>query len=135
MKLTVLFCFTSLAFASVPCGIRPSSDQNEISGRFRRFVSLKSVLQSVHLSYLILIQKKQTRNLKIQSQILGGDMAPTGKWPWQVLLVATEHSSDDSDDASILWKCGGEGLMWLEVGFSLGTIISNRWILTAAHCL
>lgn len=46
--------------------------------------------------------------------IVGGTAAPDGKYPWQVRL----YSSDD--DA---------------VGFCGGSIIDEKWILTAAHCL
>ena len=46
--------------------------------------------------------------------IVGGTAAPDGKYPWQVRLY-----SSDSD----------------EVGFCGGSIIDEKWILTAAHCL
>jgi len=46
--------------------------------------------------------------------IVGGEPVPDGKYPWQVRL----YSSDD--DA---------------VGFCGGSIIDEKWILTAAHCL
>ena len=46
--------------------------------------------------------------------IVGGAAAPDGKYPWQVRL----YSSDDD-----------------VVGFCGGSIIDEKWILTAAHCL
>jgi secreted trypsin-like serine protease len=46
--------------------------------------------------------------------IVGGTAAPDGKYPWQVRLY-----SSDSD----------------VVGFCGGSIIDEKWILTAAHCL
>lgn len=46
--------------------------------------------------------------------IVGGQPAPDGKYPWQVRLY-----SNDSD----------------QIGFCGGSIINDRWILTAAHCL
>jgi secreted trypsin-like serine protease len=46
--------------------------------------------------------------------IVGGHPAEDGKYPWQVRLYSSE------DD---------------EVGFCGGSIIGDRWILTAAHCL
>jgi secreted trypsin-like serine protease len=46
--------------------------------------------------------------------IVGGTAAPEGKYPWQVRLYS---SADDT------------------VGFCGGSIIDEKWILTAAHCL
>jgi secreted trypsin-like serine protease len=46
--------------------------------------------------------------------IVGGTPAPDGKYPWQVRLYSNK------DD---------------QIGFCGGSIISDRWILTAAHCL
>jgi secreted trypsin-like serine protease len=46
--------------------------------------------------------------------IVGGEPVPDGKYPWQVRLY-----SSDSD----------------AVGFCGGSIIDQKWILTAAHCL
>ena len=46
--------------------------------------------------------------------IVGGNPAPDGKYPWQVRLYS------NMDD---------------QVGFCGGSIIGDRWILTAAHCL
>ena len=46
--------------------------------------------------------------------IVGGTAAPDGKYPWQVRLY---RSDDDT------------------VGFCGGSIIDEKWVLTAAHCL
>ncbi|XP_071816178.1 uncharacterized protein [Apostichopus japonicus] len=44
------------------------------------------------------------------ARIIGGNIAIAGRWPWQALL---EYRS---------WLCGG-------------TLISDQWIVTAAHCV
>src|SRR5262245_32328217 len=46
--------------------------------------------------------------------IVGGTLAADGKYPWQVRIY-----SDMND----------------EVGFCGGSIINDRWVLTAAHCV
>jgi chymotrypsin-like protease len=47
----------------------------------------------------------------IDGQIIGGEEAEIGQFPWQVLL------RKDSE-----MQCGG-------------SLISDRWVLTAAHCV
>lgn len=46
----------------------------------------------------------------VQAQIVGGDAADVGEWPWQVYILAGP------------FQCGG-------------TLIDPNWVLTAAHCL
>ncbi|MGL4879155.1 trypsin-like serine protease [Paraclostridium dentum] len=50
----------------------------------------------------------------MRSGIVGGRDAVKGKWPWMVHLNITS-------DGVTKWRCGG-------------TILNNKWILTAANC-
>ncbi|KAK7134261.1 hypothetical protein R3I93_017618 [Phoxinus phoxinus] len=51
----------------------------------------------------------------INTRIVGGTDAPAGNWPWQVSI----HFKDNFNNGHI---CGG-------------TLISNQWVMTAAHCI
>ena len=54
---------------------------------------------------------------QVTGQVVGGDTAADGKYPWMVALLET--SVKDSTEAQF---CGG-------------TLISDRFVLTAAHCV
>ncbi|XP_061168955.1 chymotrypsinogen A-like [Saccostrea echinata] len=58
-----------------------------------------------------LITRVQTRHLDPRLRVVGGDPALDGEWPWQV--------SFQNDRGHF---CGG-------------TLVSDQWVVTAAHCL
>jgi secreted trypsin-like serine protease len=55
------------------------------------------------------------RNGTEKTRIIGGTYAKNDEFPWQVLLKG-------SSGWQTKWSCGG-------------SLISDQWILTAAHCL
>ncbi|XP_059477126.1 brachyurin-like [Neocloeon triangulifer] len=56
-------------------------------------------------------KKPQPKNSRTAKTILGGDKATTGAVPYQALIICKGR-----------WLCGG-------------SLISNQWVLTAAHCV
>jgi secreted trypsin-like serine protease len=54
-----------------------------------------------------------------RARIVGGRRADYGKWPWQVLI--REYNSFSGRSANNRKKCSG-------------VLISDRHVLTAAHC-
>ncbi len=63
------------------------------------------------------VVRTQPQNANDCGRIVGGDCAAPGAWPWQVALYA--RPTPDKDFSAI---CGG-------------SIIAERWVLTAAHCV
>ncbi|XP_037809753.1 collagenase-like [Lucilia sericata] len=75
---------------------------------------MKAFISKLNLLWILLLNVKTTAATNEQSAaIIAGVRAIPGEYPWHVLLKITPQSS-------VL--CGG-------------SVISNTWVLTAAHCL
>lgn len=57
-----------------------------------------------------------------QGRVFGGQPAAEGAWPWQVALLLANELSDDPASQFDSHFCGG-------------SLISETWVLTAAHCV
>ena len=59
----------------------------------------------------------QANKQAVDEFIIGGEPAPPGRWPWQVSL-----QRDTGDGVVFRHTCGG-------------SLLTNEWVLTAAHCV
>ncbi len=61
---------------------------------------------------------------EIQIQIVGGQLADPGEWPWQVALIGSNNNPASHD----FWNSPG-------YQFCGGSLIDPQWVLTAGHCV
>lgn len=61
------------------------------------------------------------KNFRVSSRIIGGQTVEQGVFPWVVYLTQV-YRSDPSFSLEIIKNCSG-------------SLISDRWVLTAAHCI
>ena len=50
------------------------------------------------------------------TNVVGGQPADEGEWPWQGVLLIGDESGDDD------FKCGA-------------SLVAEDWVMTAAHCM
>ncbi len=63
------------------------------------------------------VERTQVQTGSVCGRIIGGECATPGAWPWQVALFGRPGPGKD-----FVAMCGG-------------SIIAERWVLTAAHCI
>nr|XP_015194698.1 PREDICTED: tryptase-like [Lepisosteus oculatus] len=68
------------------------------------------------LSWSLILDTEVSSSPLSRSSIVGGEDAKEGQWPWMAYLTILKEKKN------FCFKCGG-------------SLISDHWILTAAHCL
>lgn len=102
------------------CGRRPYDTQDLFSRRRRSLVKISSSEQTKQTNSAQSNRKRKVEAKPINSKIVGGNLVPHGKHPWQVgIRLARGLLANGS--FSDYHHCGG-------------TILSEHWVLSAAHC-
>ncbi|KAM3916901.1 serine protease 33-like [Leptodactylus fuscus] len=79
--------------------------------------NLLYVLVVLHVALLIPVDGNSVcGSPQVTDRIFGGTDTVQGEWPWQVLLIYIQ------DGVVFYYECGG-------------SLISSKWVLTAAHCI
>ncbi|GFR73873.1 class A Scavenger Receptor (SRCR domain) with Serine Protease domain [Elysia marginata] len=102
------------------CGQRPYDTQDLFVRRRRSPIASSSLEQDETGRPTRLQEKLKQEKEPVRSKIVGGNVVPHGKYPWQVgiRLVISRLANGSYFDSH---HCGG-------------TIISEHWVLSAAHC-
>lgn len=78
-----------------------------------KFLVVLSILSVACADHEGPFSAKRVKDLGSDERIVGGQLAKSGQFPYQAALIMSDRKKS--------WFCGG-------------SIISDRWILTAAHC-
>ncbi len=110
MKAGIFMCGLAFSILSCPACAEAAASEGGPSG------SGVPAKGSLPLLDAIAYARSDVRLLS-GGRIIGGQVAPSGAYPWQVALLAAEVSTPNKG-----FFCGG-------------SFIGGRWIVTAAHCV
>ena len=116
MKLAAAKAIAELSHESVPDSVLEAYSDNDISFG-REYLIPKPVDPRLITRISMAVPTPE-----VQIQIVGGQLADPGEWPWQVALIGHNAPPNDFWSPPYYQFCGG-------------SLIDPQWVLTAAHCI